>query len=158
MTTPARCLILTVLLAFALAPSAHAAIQLDRGIAGARLGNTRAEVRAALGSPSKVGTGTNDFGRWVRYTYPGKIIVFFQGREQVTSVETAGLGDRTARGIGVGSTEGELKGAVKGLQCESLGGTTSSCRTGPLEAGNRLTDFRVANGRVESVLVGIVID
>ena len=106
----------------------------------------------------RVGTGTNDFGRWVRYGYPGKLIVFFQGRERVTSVQTAGLGDRTAGGIGVGSSEADLKAGVKGLECESLGGTTSSCRTGPLQAGRRVTDFRVAKGKVESVIVGIVID
>jgi hypothetical protein len=157
-STFARLTPVGILVTLALAPSAHAAIQVDRGIAGARLGNTRGEVRAALGSPSKTATGTNEFGPFVTYRYAGKITVNFQGRDRVTSVETAGLGDRTAGGIGVGSTDGDLKNGVKGLQCESLGGTTSSCRTGPLQAGKRITDFRIADGKVQSILVGIVID
>jgi hypothetical protein len=42
--------------------SAGAIIQLERGIAGARLGNTKAEVKTALGQPNRVRNGTNDFG------------------------------------------------------------------------------------------------
>ena len=36
------------------APSAQALVQIDQGIAGARLGNTRDQVRAALGKPIKI--------------------------------------------------------------------------------------------------------
>src|SRR3954464_15157627 len=91
------------------AASAGAMIQVDRGIAGARLGNSRAEVRAALGTPSSTKSGTNDFGPWVRYTFGGGIRVFFQGRTSVTSVDTTGLGDRTSKGVGVGSSEASVK-------------------------------------------------
>ena len=72
------------------AGTADALIQIDRGIAGARIGNSRAEVRAALGTPSKTATGTNEFGPWVRYTFAGGIRVMFQGRTQVTSVTLTG--------------------------------------------------------------------
>src|SRR5215218_2439297 len=92
--------------------SADAMIQVDRGIAGARLGNSRAEVRAALGTPSKVTSGTNDFGPWVNYRYAGGLRVTFQGRTQVTSVSTSGRGDRTSRGVGVGSSEAAVKARV----------------------------------------------
>jgi hypothetical protein len=146
------------LLTLVLAPAAEAAIQLDRGIAGARLGNTRADVRKALGKPTKTTQGRNDFGRWVSYRFPGKLTVFFQGRELVSSVQTAGLGDRTAAGIGVGSTEKELTNSVKGLTCEDLGANVRSCHTGDFLPGRRVTDFRLANGKVESVTVARVVD
>lgn len=136
---------------------AMAMIQIDRGIAGARLGSSRAEVRAALGSPAKTATGTNDFGRWVRYTYAGGVRVFFQGRSEVTSVETTGLGDRTARGVGVGSSEAAVTSRVPGIKCETFE-TIRSCHTSDLLPGRRVTDFRIVNGKVDRVSVGIVID
>ncbi len=159
MTTYARLApVWMTLLALALAPAAEAAIQVDHGIAGARLGNSRADVRKALGKPTKTQQGRNDFGRWVSYRFPGKITVFFQGRELVSSVQTAGLGDRTAAGIGVGSTESELTNTVKGLTCEDVGANMRTCHTGDFLPGRRVTDFRLSNGKVESVTVALVVD
>jgi hypothetical protein len=55
-----------------LAPStAGAIIQLDRGVAGARLGNTKAEVKTALGQPNRVRNGNNEFGPFTVYVYRG---------------------------------------------------------------------------------------
>jgi hypothetical protein len=140
-----------------LAPAAQAMIQVDRGIAGARLGNTRAEVRAALGTPSKTTSGTNAFGPWIRYTFSGGIRVFFQGKTSVTSVDTTGLGDRTSKGVGVGSSEASVKAKVSGITCENLG-SVRSCHTNDFLPGKRITDFRIAGGKVTSVSVGLVID
>ena len=123
------------LLALAFAPARTPRSRSTEGLAGARLGNTRADVRRALGKPSKVQQGRNDFGRWVSYRFAGKITVFFQGREVVTSVQTAGLGDRTASGIGVGSTEADLTKSIKGLTCEDVGANVRTCHTGEFIAG-----------------------
>jgi hypothetical protein len=142
---------------FVEAGTAQAMIQIDRGIAGARVGNSRAEVRAALGSPSKTATGTNDFGPWVRYTFAGGVRVMFQGRTRVTSVETTGLGDRTSKGVGVGSSEASVKSRVSGVTCETFA-SVRSCHTGTFEAGKRVTDFRIAGGKVDRVVIGLVID
>lgn len=139
------------------AGTADALIQVNRGIAGARIGNSRAEVRAALGSPAGVATGTNDFGPWVRYRYAGGIRVMFQGRNQVTSVTLTGRGDRTSRGVGVGSSEAVVKARVSGITCDTFG-TFRSCHTGSFQAGRRITDFQMSEGRVSAVVVGIVID
>src|SRR4051812_40914139 len=98
------------------APPALAMIQIDRGIAGARLGASRSAIRAALGKPARTATGSNDFGPYVRYTFAGGLRVMFQGRTRVTSVETTGLGDRTATGVGVGSTEAAAD-ALPGVKC-----------------------------------------
>ena len=94
-----------VLAAALLAPlgapaAAEALIQVDRGIAGARLGNSRAEVRAALGSPASTRSGTNEFGPFLQWRFKGGISVLFQGRREVSTVSTTGRGDRTARGWG----------------------------------------------------------
>jgi hypothetical protein len=148
--------LLGCILFFVLAGPAAAMIQVDRGIAGARLGASRAAVRAALGSPSKVVGGSNDFGPFVRYTYAGGLRVIFQGKKRVTSVSTSGVGDRTSSGVGVGSTEAAAD-ALPGVKCETLSGVRS-CHTGSFTPGKRVTDFRVVGGKVASVTVGVVID
>src|SRR4051812_6942465 len=75
-----RTLILASCAGFLLLPAtADAMIQIDKGIAGARLGNTKAQVRAALGAPAKVTTGTNDFGPFTEFRYRGGLRVTFLG-------------------------------------------------------------------------------
>jgi hypothetical protein len=141
------------------APAADAMIQVDRGIGGARLGNTKAEVRAALGKPSKDTTGTNEFGTYREYRYRGGLRVLFQGDRRVTGVDTTGLGDRTSRGVGVGSTENAVKTKVGGVTCEGLGGGQRLCRTGDgVTVGGRNTDFFIRDGRVDRVVVAFLID
>jgi hypothetical protein len=144
--------------ALAVAPAAaDAMIQLDRGIAGVRIGNTRAAVKAALGTPVKQRAGSNDFGRYVQYLYGGGITVTFQGEDRVSSVLTIGLGDRTSSGIGVGSPEADVRRRIPGVKCETIG-TLRSCHTGRLVAGRKVTDFRISNGKVTGVFVGQVLD
>ncbi len=141
-----------------LAPASAAAIvQLDRGIAGARLGNTKAEVKTALGQPNRVRTGTNDFGPFTVFVYAGGIRVTFQSGNQVTGVSTTGLGDRTRRGVGVRSTRAAVEQRVPGVSCETFGGTTV-CQRGEGLPGERVTAFLLRNGRVTRVIVAFVID
>jgi hypothetical protein len=137
--------------------AAEALIQVDRGIAGARLGNSRAEVRAALGAPASSRSGTNDFGPFLQWRFKGAITVTFQGRREVSTVTTTGRGDRTARGVGVGSTEAAVKARVRGVKCETFA-SLRSCHTGNLLPGRRVTDFRIVGGKVDRVVVGLVID
>jgi hypothetical protein len=132
-------------------------IQIDRGIAGVRLDNTRAEVRAALGAPASRRSGNNPFGRFVEWRFHGGIRVLFQGGRRVTSVSTTGLGDRTTRGVGVRSTQRAVRRRVPGVRCETFA-QVRSCHTGEFEAGGRITDFLIRNGRVVRVTVGFVID
>jgi hypothetical protein len=136
---------------------AGALIQIDQGIAGARLNNTQKQVRAALGKPRRIINGINDFGPFTTFRYRGGITVNFQGRKRVSSVSTSGLGDRTARGVGVGSTEQAVKQKVPGVTCETIVGTRS-CHTNEFVAGRRVTDFLIRKGRVRRVNVGFVID
>jgi len=137
--------------------AAEALIQVDRGIAGARLGNSRAEVRAALGAPAASRSGTNDFGPFLQWRFKGGITVHFQGRREVSAVTTTGRGDRTARGVGVGSTEAAVKAHVRGVRCETSFGTRS-CHTGTFTIGEIVTDFFIRNGKVTRVTIGRVLD
>jgi hypothetical protein len=145
------------LAALAAPAAAPAMIQVDRGIAGVRLGNTRAEVRAALGRPASIRSGRNEFGRFLQYRYRGGITVLFQGRRRVSLVSTSGRGDRTARGVGVGSSQASVRRRVPGVRCETIAGSRS-CHTGRFAAGERITDFLIRRGTVRRVSVGIVID
>lgn len=141
----------------ALPSQAGAVVQFDQGIAGARIGNSQAQVQAALGAPALVKTGTNEFGPFRQYYYEGGIRVFFQGDGDVTAVQTFGKGDRTSKGIGVGNSEKALKQKHPSLKCESFGGFRS-CHTGTGAPGERMTDFFVSKGKITRIVVGIVID
>jgi hypothetical protein len=141
-----------------LAPaSAGAIIQFERGIAGARIGNTKAEVRTALGQPNRVRNDTNDFGPFTVFVYAGGIRVTFQSGNTVTAVSTKGLGDRTARGVGVRSRRAAVEQRVPGVDCNTFMGTTI-CQRGEGLPGQRVTAFFIRGGRVVRVTVGIVID
>lgn len=154
--SPIPLLVAAALLLFA-APAADAMIQVNRGIAGARLGNSKAQVKAALGKPAKVKISSRDFLRIREYRFRGGIRVFFVGDEDVTSVETTGLGDRTATGIGVGSEEAAVKRKVPGVRCETIE-ASRFCETGDTsEAGERGTRFYIKKGRVSRVSVVFVI-
>jgi hypothetical protein len=138
--------------------SAGAIIQLDRGIAGARLGNTKAEVKTALGQPKRVKNGSNDFGPFTTFVYAGGIRVTFQSGNAVTGVSTTGLGDRTKRGVGVRSTEAAVKARVPGVACGLRAGPTNICQRGQGLPGERVTAFFLRHGRVTRVTVAFVID
>src|SRR5918997_1742610 len=134
-----RATLLAIAASLLLAPSALAVIQLDRGIAGARIDNTKTEVRAALGKPRGVTKRDGEFGPTTEYRYGGGIRVLFL-RNRVTLVGTTGPGDRTNRGVGVGSTEQRVLNRVPGVDCETFD-TTRICSRGAEEPGERGTFF-----------------
>ena len=147
---------LTLAAVLLLASSAEAVIQLDRGIGGARIGNTKAQVRAALGKPRKVIKRDGEFGRTTTFHYRGGLrVIFLDG--SVTLAGTTGLGDRTNRGIGVGSTEQAVKDKVPGVACATFEGTRL-CQRGAQQPGERGTIFFIENGKVTRVDVAVLID
>ena len=148
---------LTAAAVLAAPAAAPALVQIDKGIAGARLGATVAQVHAALGRPARVATGSNDFGRFRQETFAGGIVVFYQGSRTVSSVVTTGLGDRTAKGVGVGSREAAVRANVPGVRCETTSGSRS-CHTHSFAPGRRVTDFFIRSGKVVRVTVGFVVD
>ena len=75
---------------------------------------SQGKVRSVLGKPVSVKRGSNDFGRYTIFKYGG-LRVSFQGNGGATSISTTRAGERTVRGIGVGSTEAQVKAKVSGV-------------------------------------------
>jgi len=149
-------LLITFVSSLLFAPAAEAVIQLDRAISGARLGNSKAEVRTALGQPRRVIHRAGLFGPTTEFRYRGGLrVIFLSGR--VTLAGTTGLGDRTRRGVGVGSTEQAVRNKVPGVTCETFEGTRI-CSRGAEQPGERGSFFFIRQGEVTRVDVALVID
>lgn len=136
--------------------AAAAAIVPQQGIAGVKIGMTQAKVRSVLGAPKSIKHGSNDFGKYTLLKYGG-LRALFQGNAVLTDVSTTRASDRTASGIGVGSSEAQVKAKVKGVKCKTDSGFRH-CYLGKLTAGHRVTDFAIKRGKVSRVDVGVVID
>ena len=154
----ARLAVLAVALAAALAvtPAAPARIVVQKSIAGVQLRMTRAKVIQLLGQPPKRRTGTNIFGRWTDFVYPS-VRVTFQSGARVTSLRTTSRRERTARGVGPGATEAQVRARVAGVRCRTESGFRH-CWLGRFLPGGLVTDFHIRRGRVSAVVIGYVLD
>lgn len=144
------------LIALALPASASARIVPQRGIAGANLDMTQPEIRAKLGKPDKVRHPTSPiFGQYTTWFYGGTSVdMFSHGDGKVFNVSTISRSEKTASGVGVGSTAAAVKKGVKGARCD-----TRHCWVGRFEGGRKVTDFALGKtGRVTRVTVGYVLD
>ncbi len=142
--------------ALAIAAPARTAIVVQRGIAGIELQMTKAQVRANLGRPMRVRTGTNEFGAFRELVYR-RITVTFQSGPRVTNVRTASPLERTARDVGVGTPKAQVMARVHTVSCVNESGFRH-CFVGKFLPGRTVTDFRLRNGHVSSVSIGFVID
>lgn len=136
-----------------LATTADAAIVLQHGIGGVRLGQTLVRVTAEKGPPVSIHKGRNEFGSFTELRYRG-LTVSFQGGDRVTAVSTRSPAERTNRGIGVGSTTTQLLARHPTATCPD----TFHCVVGREEPGRTVTSFGLRRGVVRSVVVGYVID
>jgi hypothetical protein len=146
-----------VVVAAASAVSAGATIVPQRGMAGVALGMSPAAVRAKLGKPLRIVRGRNVFGPYTEFRYPFLLRVHFQGNDAVSSIATTGRKERTAAGVGVGSTQAHVRARVANVRCERLF-NQRHCYVGSFRPGTRVTDFFIRNGRVTRVVIGFVLD
>jgi hypothetical protein len=140
----------------AVAAPAAASIVVQHGIAGLELQMTKAQVRSKLGSPAKVRTGKNEFGRYTEFVYP-RVTVLFQSGSRATAFRTFSRAERTPRGVGVGSSEAQVMAKVAGVKCRTEFGSRH-CYVGKFLPGRVITDFQVRKSRVTSIVVGFVVD
>lgn len=161
------CLLSVVLVALCAVP-AQATIVPGEGMAGVRLQMTEAQVRSVLGSPTESRRRRDPFGLVKTWYFSGpKVHVSFRragqdGRYRVTAFFTRRGAERTAEGVGVGSTRASLRSRLRGERCETFRGggrIFRSCHVGEFTPGSIVTDFRIdSRGRVDSVTLGFVID
>jgi hypothetical protein len=151
-----RTLALTALIVLALPASALARIVPQRGIAGANLDMTQAQVRAKLGAPDSVTYPKSPiFGRYTTWHYGGTTVDMFRTQDRkVFNLSTISKSEKTSSGVGVGSTTAAVKSGVNGARCDQR-----HCWVGRFEGGRKVTDFQLsAKGRVTRVTVGYVLD
>ncbi|MDP4015294.1 MAG: hypothetical protein U0990_01190 [Candidatus Nanopelagicales bacterium] len=148
--------IVTASSAIAAQAPASADIVIGDGLAGVSLGMTPAQVRGVLGKPKRVVKGTNEFGRYRVFRYPHKVRITIMGRSVITTW-TTGRYERTATGVGVGSTARQVRAGVPGVVCEKIAGIRY-CHVGDYNPGETVTEFKIKHRVVKRALVGRVID
>lgn len=120
---------------------------------------TEPRVRQLLGPPLRtVRRKPEILGRSRELVYRG-LRVSFPGWSGGNAIAIRAESERyrTRGGAGVGSTEVALTTALSGERC-ATSGKVRACRFGDELPGRIVTLFRLRDGRVSSVLIGIVID
>jgi hypothetical protein len=148
--------------ALLVAGPAAARILPQQGIAGVKLGMIRAKVIELKGEPDAEKVIRNEIIGPQRVMRYGGTKFSFGGASAnatVVGIRTVDRRERTPKGVGVGSTEAEVKAGVGGVICRTEFGF-SHCMKGLARAGNRVTDFALdgPGGKVVAVTVGFVID
>jgi hypothetical protein len=135
-----------VLAALALPAGASATIKPARGMSGVTLGMTPAQVQAKLGA-RVLKSGP-------RWYYPTLTLTFRGGR--VVELTTRKMYERLANGLGIRSTERQLRAAFPRIRCEAWT-IFRRCRLGSDAKGSPVTDFIVDRGRVTQITIARIL-
>jgi len=127
----------------AVVAGASATIKPSCGMSRLELGMTAAQVQARLGRPVAKGGW-----RW----YYARVTVTFRNRRVVELMTTRST-ERLANGLGVDSSEPEVRAAFPRAQCAAWS-RYRRCRLGTGAAKSRVTDFIIGTtGRVIYVII-----
>jgi hypothetical protein len=123
-------------------------------IAGVHLLMSAAGVRHVLG-PKAAKTIPDEIQGHVRVMDYGKTVVYLSATADGTvfNVSTTDRRQKTAAGIGVGSSRASVARKVTGARCDRY-----ACVVGRELAGRRVTSFVLSRGRVQRIVLGFVID
>jgi hypothetical protein len=132
-----RRFIAAALAALCLAGAAGATIKPGRGMSRVELGMTPAQVQAKLGRPVAKG-GWKWFYARVTVTYRNRRVV-----ELMTTRST----ERFANGLGVDSSQAQVRAAFPRVQCSAMPPFYQRCRLGTGAPKSRVTDFILGTTR-----------
>jgi hypothetical protein len=124
-------LLAAALAALALAGSAGATIKPGRGMSRVELGMTAKQVQAKLGKPVARGGF-----KW----FYARVTITFRNRRVVELMTTRST-ERLANGLGVDSSEAEVRASYPQLKCAAMPPFYRRCRLGTGAPGSRNTDF-----------------
>ena len=113
------------------AATVGATIKPGRGMSRVELGMTPAQVQAKLGRPVAKGGF-----KW----FYARVTVTFRNRRVVELMTTRST-ERLANGLGVDSSEAEVRAAFPRLKCAAMPPFYRRCRLGTGAPGSRNTDF-----------------
>lgn len=140
---------------------ADATLVVQKSLAGVKLGMTRAQVEAKLGKPSAVLKPKSEIlGDYFELRYGLTYVSVTPGDEGgVFDISTTSKKQRTADGVGVGTSEKVLKQRVKNVKCE-VGRDFRICSVGTFRPGRTVTTFRMnrQTKKVTVIQLGRVID
>jgi len=130
-------------------------------IHGVELGMTPAQVQGKLGHPDATHKGRQPgIGATMTLTF-GLTTVRFAGTKpssQAVTITTTSRRERTARGVGVGSSEAVVHQRVPGAKCLVEYGYRH-CVVGTQKPGQIITDFSIGDsGRVTRISLARVLD
>jgi hypothetical protein len=146
------------------AASSGAAIVVQRGMAGLKLGDSWSHARAHFATPpdSNSVVKSEILGK-IRVARWGHVTISFDGTKassKIIAFDTTGTAQRTSNGVGVGSTKATVMAKLPRAKCKSNDAGYNHCYIGKFGVpGATVTDFSInARGRVGRVTVGIVED